>query len=94
MALKILRKKYITQCFDQIQNEINAMQACKHPNIIQILDLLQNVDYTKPSGNSTKETVLVLELAPNGELIDYVMETGRFSEPICRYFMIRLLSAL
>jgi serine/threonine protein kinase len=70
------------------------MLACKHPNIIQILDLLQNVEYKKPSGKSTRETVLVLELAPNGELIDYVMETGKFPEPICRYFMLKLLSAL
>ena len=27
------------------------------------------------------------ELASNGELFDYVAETGRFSEPVCRFFM-------
>lgn len=55
---------------------------------------MQDVEYKKPSGKTTKETVLVLELAPNGELIDYIMETGRFSEPICRYILQKILGAL
>jgi len=35
-----------------------------------------------------KEPVIyiVLELAPGGELFDYVATTGRFSEPIARFY--------
>ena len=36
----------------------------------------------------------MLELAPNGEIFDYIAETGAFSEPVCRFFMSRILSAL
>jgi 5'-AMP-activated protein kinase catalytic alpha subunit len=94
VAIKILNSQFLSQEFEQVQSEIDALSACNHPNIIRILDLMQDVDYVKPSGKSSKETALVLELAPNGELIEYVIETGRFTEPICRYIFKSLLQSL
>lgn len=37
-------------------------------------------------GSSTKETTLILELAPNGCLLDYIYLSGKFSEEISRYY--------
>ena len=37
---------------------------------------------------------MVLELAPYGELFDFISETGAFSEPVARYLMYKLLLAL
>ena len=38
--------------------------------------------------NGSKEPVIyiVLELATGGELFDYVATTGRFTEPIARFY--------
>jgi len=65
-----------------------------HPNIIKIYGVQQDVDYIKRNGKTVLCTFLVLELALNGEIFDYVAETGCFSEPVCRFFMKRILSAL
>ena len=55
---------------------------------------MQDVEYTKPNGDTFKKTMLVLELAKKGELFDYIKECGKFKEPMCRYIMLKLLSAL
>ena len=50
------------------------------------------VEYNKEGvierSNGDKENVIyiVLELATGGELFDYVATTGRFSEPIARFY--------
>jgi serine/threonine protein kinase len=50
------------------------------------------VEYSKDGviekSNGTKEPVIyiVLELATGGELFDYVALTGRFSEPVARFY--------
>lgn len=37
---------------------------------------------------------MVLEYAPNGEIFDYVAETGEFSETDARFFFKQLIDAL
>ena len=49
---------------------------------------------TKPSGNQKTRTIIVLELCKNGNLIDYIFETGEFTDETCRYFFNQLLVAL
>jgi len=47
-----------------------------------------NKDGVIEKDNGKKEAVIyiVLELATGGELFDYVATTGRFSEPIARFY--------
>jgi serine/threonine protein kinase len=40
----------------------------------------------KASGEVEHVIYIVLELATGGELFDYVATTGRFSEPIARFY--------
>lgn len=49
---------------------------------------------TKPSGNQKTRTIIVLELCKNGNLIDYIFETGEFTDETCRYFFNQMLVAL
>ena len=46
---------------------------------------MQNAECKHPNGQITKETCLILELAPNGELLEYVCLNGKLNEPICKY---------
>lgn len=47
-----------------------------------------NKDGVVEKSNGVKESVIyiVLELATGGELFDYVATTGRFNEPIARFY--------
>jgi len=65
-----------------------------HENIIKIYEIYQDEEYRKRNGKVVKRTILVLEYAENGEIYDYISETGAFSEPVCRYFMNQILLAL
>lgn len=40
----------------------------------------------KASGDKEPVIYIILELATGGELFDYVSTTGRFSEPIARFY--------
>jgi len=55
---------------------------------------MQNEEYHQKNGQVTKETCLVLELAPNGELLDFVCTHGKLAEPVCRFLFSKLLDAL
>ena len=37
---------------------------------------------------------IVMDYAQEGEIFDIIFNTGRFEEPVARYFMIQILSAL
>ena len=94
-AVKVLRKSNMDDDEKRMLfNEINILKEIDHPNIIKIFGVEQDADYIKPSGKKSKATFLAIELAPNGELFDYVAETGQFSEPECRFFMSTILQAL
>ena len=40
----------------------------------------------KTSGKSREVDYIVLELANGGELFDFISVSGRFEEPLARYF--------
>ena len=51
--------------------------------------------YDKQDGTEPQEVLcIIMELAPNGELYDMVANTGRFSEPVARYFFRQLLDVV
>jgi serine/threonine-protein kinase SRK2 len=37
---------------------------------------------------------MALEYAENGEIFDYICETGRFSEPVTRFYFKQLIDAM
>ena len=53
-----------------------------------------NAPYEKDSGKTKTVTYSILELAEGGLLFDYVALTGKFSEPVARYFFKEFLNGL
>ena len=80
--MKILKRNQ--QSF--IESEVNILSQLNHKNIIRIFDVKQNSKLVYPSGKTKPITYIALELATNGELFDYISETGKFSEKTARYF--------
>lgn len=50
--------------------------------------------YEKASGKSREVSYIVLELAMSGELFDFVAISGRFEEPLARYYFKQFMEGL
>ena len=77
-----------------ILNEAQILQQLDHPNIIKIYELSDQGHKIKKDGTEKKGILYaVLELATNGEIFEYLSNTGRFSEPVTRYYFKQLIGA-
>lgn len=93
VALKILEKKPGNSVNSterkQVESEIDAMKKITHKNVIQLVDFSLDMTYKK------KNIILVvLELAPGGELFEYLSFTGAFEEPLARSYFHQLVEGL
>ena len=76
-----------------VSNEVDVMSSISHPNIINLLSYSYTDSLVKPNGETKDIFYLALELATNGELFDFVAETGAFSEEFARYYFHQLMNA-
>jgi len=78
----------------QLKRELNVMKKVKHGNVIQLIEFHEDIEY--PEANGTKQSCLVtiLEFAPGGELFDFLMFTGRFSDEATRTYCRQFLDGL
>lgn len=77
-----------------MNNEIKYMRKLDHENIIRLKG--HGHDQTLKQEGKTDEKVHFMALEPcmGGELFDFIAESGRFSDKVCRYFFKQILSAL
>ena len=61
------------------------MEKIKHVNVINQIEYGNN-KYVKDNGVTKDVSYIVLEIAKGGELFDFVAISGRFEEPLARYF--------
>ena len=75
-------------------DEIVANSMLKHPNIVDMICWQDNATYTSPNKTDTKVDYIAFEFAENGELFDFLSETGPFSEDQARYFFDQLINGI
>jgi len=78
----------------QLKRELNVMKKVKHPNVIELIEYLDDVKYPEADGSKKSCIVTVLEFAPGGELFDFLMFTGCFSEEAARTYLYQFLNGL
>jgi len=78
----------------QLKRELNVMKKVKHPNVIQLIEFHEDVEYPEANGSKKSCLVTVLEFAPGGELFDFLMFTGHFSDEATRTYLCQFLDGL
>ncbi|XP_071718013.1 CBL-interacting protein kinase 18-like [Rutidosis leptorrhynchoides] len=85
VAIKVIDKDKISEdgLIDHIKREIHIMKLVRHPNIVQLYEVM-----------ATKTKIyFVLEYAKNGELFDKVV-TGKLKEQTARKYFHQLINAV
>ncbi|CAM9400338.1 unnamed protein product, partial [Ectocarpus fasciculatus] len=95
VALRIVNRRQLTPAkLQKLEQEINMMKIVSHPNIISLKQVEMDLEWQRMDGSTKRVALMVLELADNGELFDYLMYSGHFSDEITRAYMRQLVSAL
>jgi len=76
-----------------VLTEVNAMKNLDHLHVIKQIETGRG-NYVKPNGKTKIVDYIVLELAQGGELFDYIANSGRFEEPVARYFFRQFMLGL
>ena len=78
-----------------VMTELDTITQLKHPNIINIVEYINESEVVKENGTTYPVVcVIVEEIATNGEMYFYVANTGPFSEATARYFFKQLIDGL
>jgi len=84
-AVKCISKKLIDKKeMNLLEREIDIMQKLQHPNIIQLVEVIDTSD----------TLYLVLEFASGGELFDAVVQKGSYSEAEAARIIRQILEAI
>lgn len=95
VALKLLKSSVMDKsALKQVEGEIQAMAAIKHPNVLQLKDFNYAADYPKKNGKVVKLMLVVLECAKGGELFEFLSATGQFEETIARSYFHQLMEGV
>lgn len=82
MAIKILEKSKIANSADsadieRVSREIHIMKFVRHPNVVQLYDLIETPKYL----------MLVMEYGESGDLFQHIIKHKRLSEnEACMYY--------
>ncbi|XP_069371898.1 triple functional domain protein isoform X8 [Paralichthys olivaceus] len=82
VAVKQVNKKLMRR--DRVTQELNLLQRLQHPHIVSLIDT-----YETPSSY-----VLVLEMADQGRLLDYIVSWGNLTEEKVSRYLRDILEAL
>ncbi|CAK92709.1 unnamed protein product (macronuclear) [Paramecium tetraurelia] len=86
VAIKILEKEKIENEADyvRIQREIHILRKIRHPNIIQLYEIIE----------SEIKLYLITEYAPGGELFEHIVSKSRLEEREAGRIFFQLLNAI
>ncbi|GLJ49585.1 hypothetical protein SUGI_1051810 [Cryptomeria japonica] len=86
VAIKVLDKEKVLKhkMVEQIKREISTMKLIKHPNVVQLYEVMA----------SKTKIYIVLEFVSGGELFDKIVNHGRLREDEARRYFQQLINAV
>lgn len=94
VAVKILNGDMSENDKKMITDEVEALQAFKHKNVLTMFEVGHSMYEKKNKSKSREVDYIVLEICSGGELFDFVAESGPFSEPVARFYVKQILEGL
>ncbi|KAJ7395642.1 hypothetical protein BTVI_152852 [Pitangus sulphuratus] len=82
VATKFVNKKLMKR--DQVTHELGVMQNLQHPQLIGLIDTFE----------TSTNYILVLEMADQGRLLDYIVRWGNLTEGKIRLYLGEILEAV
>eukprot|EP01111_Echinosteliopsis_oligospora_P012853 TRINITY_DN4464_c0_g1_i1.p1 TRINITY_DN4464_c0_g1~~TRINITY_DN4464_c0_g1_i1.p1 ORF type:complete len:533 (+),score=84.65 TRINITY_DN4464_c0_g1_i1:142-1740(+) len=100
-AVKVLKPQGRSSCVD-LEKEIKVLGGLNHPNIISLRDILYIdhgsdqviVGHTNSNLSNARVLYVVVDLAKNGELFDYIIKKRRVDETEARHLFRQLIGAI
>ncbi|XP_065178510.1 calcium/calmodulin-dependent protein kinase type 1-like [Sycon ciliatum] len=83
-AIKCIDKKLLDGKLDSLDSEITILKQIKHPNIIQLFEII----------DSKTHLYLIMELVSGGELFDQVVQLGSYTERRASEITLQILDAI
>jgi len=84
VAIKILKSDLSDKTRELVKEEVATMQKLSHPNILEQIETGQAM-YKNSKGEREVDFV-VLSIAGNGEVFDFIANSGPFKESVARYY--------
>lgn len=86
VAIKVLDRDQVLRhkMVEQIKREISTMKVIKHPNVVQLFEVMA----------SKTKIYIVLEFVDGGELFDKIAKHGRLKEDEARRYFQQLINAV
>ncbi|MFT7811725.1 triple functional domain protein isoform X1 [Arapaima gigas] len=82
VAAKLVNKKLMKR--DQVTQELSLLQRLQHPHMVRLLDTFE----------TATSYVLVLDMADQGRLLDYIVSWGNLTEEKVAMYLREILEAL
>jgi len=83
-AVKIIDKKNVGQDMQRLRTEIEILTRVKHPNIINLKEIMEDDD----------TLFIITELVTGGELFDKIVELGAYTEADAAELVNKMVSAI
>merc|ERR1712000_781480 len=83
-AVKIIDKKNVGQDMQRLRIEIDILTRVKHPNIINLKEIMEDDD----------TLYIITELVTGGELFDKIVELGAYTEAAAATLVLNMVSAI
>ena len=96
-AVKVMKKgdqNLDDKMLELVITEVRTMEGLNHPNIVNLKDYSDKGKIKKSNGKEIDCIYITLELATGGEMFEYVATTGRFDEPIARFYFKQMIDGL
>lgn len=90
VAFKVFKKKYSVLA----RKEAAILKNIDHPNCIKLIEAIEKFQWPNSTGKSEVTSVLIFEYATKGELVTWLMNTGRFEAPLARWVFQKTLAGL
>lgn len=96
-ALKVMKAKNLEEygrCLRHCRNEVVALKALDHPNIVKLRDCDEEHLFNNAPSQEQNSTYIVQELAAHGDLFDFIVDVTPFSDQIARFYFHQLIEGL